>query len=148
MAQQQNTDDQKNLLFSSAPKKETAPHQAPVNNQFTKETVDIARRIKLLEGRYTNTRNQLQISDQNMIGFEKEMRREMKALNESLVELKREMRDVHRGFNEMVANMSDVGKKQDLRVLAKYVEMWEPMKFCTEEDVRELIRSYARNKGE
>jgi len=135
---------QKDLLFSNAPKQKDSSHQKQGPNPFTKETVELARRLKLLEERYTNTRGQLQISDQNMIEFEREIRREMKALNESLLDLKKEMRDVHRSFMEIASNMSDVAKKQDLRVIAKYVEMWEPMRFCTEEDVKELIRNYKK----
>src|SRR3989338_3479173 len=89
--------------------------------EITEVIVDLNNRIRTLENKYNLLGERLLVVNQNMIEEYKRLLREMKIINEDLKEM------------ELFA------KKEQVRVLEKYIDLINPMRFVTTEEVESLI---------
>src|SRR4030042_3056623 len=100
-------------------------------NKISKNVNNVAANLRIMEERYSTLRNKSQISEQSMISLEKDVRGDIKLLSEDLVELKRSLNDIKDKLRLITAEMKNLVKKEDFRVIEHYVDMWQPMSFVT-----------------
>ncbi|MGV8087110.1 MAG: hypothetical protein ACP5N1_05770 [Candidatus Woesearchaeota archaeon] len=102
---------------------------------------DLDRRLRILEERYGNMRKKIQLTDHNLIESEKSFGKEIRNFNEDLLKLKRTTND----FDEKIVifnnEMENIAKKTDLKVLEKYLAMWDPSMFVTRKELREYLKN-------
>ena len=72
---------------------------------------NLNRRLRVLEERYTNLRKKSQLTDQNMLHIDKKIIEEIKTC----------------------------AKNEDIKVIEKYVNMWEPVKFVTINQLKDVV---------
>ena len=82
------------------------------------EYEDSFERVRILESKYNIMRERLLLINQNMIDEYKKLNEDIKIIEDELKEL----------------------KKDSLKVLEKYINMWNPLNFVTEEDVLNIIK--------
>jgi hypothetical protein len=128
-----------------------APDATPENNdgadqpsestQISNMISDLDRRLRILEERYGNLRKKIQLTDQNMIESERSFGKEIRGFGSDMLELKRSIVD----FDEKVVifggEMDNVAQKTDLKILEKYLAMWDPGMFVTRKELREYLKS-------
>ena len=107
---------------------------------------DLGRRLRTTEGSYSNLRKKTQLTDQNMLSAHKRIGREIKAINEDIKEVKRSMEDINGKIGQIAKELQIFAKKDDVKTLQKYVTMWEPIKFVTEDQVEEIIKERLSKK--
>lgn len=100
---------------------------------------NLSRRLKMLEERYTNMRNNMQLTDQNMLDFNKEVNRTMKVVHSDLLDFKREFEDLKEKVKLIVKELKDTAKSEDVELLEKYINIWEPMNFVTRKEIEKII---------
>jgi predicted nucleic acid-binding Zn-ribbon protein len=102
---------------------------------------DLDRRLRILEERYGNLRKKIQLTDQNLIDSERSFGKELRGFNDELLELKRNIAD----FDEKVVifngEMDSAAQKTDLKVIEKYLTMWNPGTFVTRKELKEYLKS-------
>ncbi len=103
-------------------------------------TRDLSRRIRILEEQSSNIRKSMQLSEQNVIRIGKDVKSELAVLNSEISEVKAEINEVKDELKLIVAELKETAKKDDVQVLEKYINLWEPLKFCTPKDVEQIIR--------
>nr|MBA4405151.1 hypothetical protein [Nanoarchaeum sp.] len=96
-------------------------------------------RIRILEGKYTVTRERMLLINQNMIDHYKILTTEIKSINEELREIKESLELIKETTRNIVKEMSFFARKEQMKVLEKYINMWNPLNFVTEQQVLELI---------
>lgn len=96
-------------------------------------------RIRILEGKYTVTRERMLLINQNMIDHYKILTTEIKSINEELREIKESLELIKETTRNIVKEMSFFARKDQMKVLEKYINMWNPLNFVTEQQVLELI---------
>ena len=95
---------------------ETSPFQfTDLSNQIN----NLSRRLKMIEERYTNIRNKTQVTDQNMLEFNKEMNKSMKTSNSELLELRKDFNDLREKVKLIVKELKDTAKSDDVKLLEK-----------------------------
>lgn len=99
-------------------------------------------RLRVLEERYANLRKKSQMTDQNLLDFEKDLREEIKVLNQDFLEIKRGISDINENLILMSSELRTSVKQTDFKVIEKYIDMWQPMDFVT----REEFNKYLSNK--
>lgn len=128
-------EEKKQGLFSSH--KQQAPGISPeVINQLD----DSSRRLRILEERYTNLQTKTQVMEQNMLNRNKHLSTEIKTVDSDIHELKREIIDIKNKVLMLIKEMQNMAKKEEIKVLQKYVNMWEPVKFVTQSEVEDIVR--------
>ena len=115
--------------------------------EITQVIVDLNNRVRTLENKYNLLGERLLIVNQNMIEEYKRLLREMKVLNEDLREIKQEMFLTQDTMRNVVKEMELFAKKEQIKVLERYIELLNPMRFVTEEEVEKIVREHKGTAG-
>lgn len=127
-------------IFSGKDKK---PGPTP---EIVGELSNISRRIRILEDRYNNLRNQLQFADEIVLRNRREMDSEIQAIDMTLSDLNREVSEIKDRAAKMSSEIKGSAKHTDLKLLEKYVDLWKPVEFLTKEQAVKMIKEYAEKR--
>ena len=124
------------------PSQQAAKKQAPPDfeafNNISKNVNNVAANLRILEERYSTLRNKSQVSEQSMISMEKEIRGDIRLLSDDLLDLKRNLNDIKDKLRLIIGEVSNLVKKEDFKVVERYVDMWQPMNFVTKNELDKL----------
>ena len=108
--------------------------------QVSNELNNVSRRVRIMEERYINLRRKTQVTDQNMLLNNRRFANELKAVSDDVKEIKRNVLELNTKLKLIVKELRECAKKEDLNVLQKYIELWEPLNFVTRNEVEKLIQ--------
>lgn len=97
-------------------------------------------RLRVLEERYSNIRKKTQMTDQNLLDFEKDIRTDIKSLNVDLLEIKRSVSEINENLIQISAELKKSVRQPEFRVVEKYVDMWQPMNFLTKDEFARFLK--------
>ena len=100
---------------------------------------DSIERLRLIESRYGLLRDRMIIVNQNMVDEYKKLSYDIKIIDSEVKDIKRDLVNVKDALNAVSRELRNFSKVEDLKVLEKYINLWNPLKFVTEEDVWKLI---------
>jgi|SRR3989344_231180 len=100
---------------------------------------DSLERLRLIESRYGMLRDRMIIINQNMIEEYKKLGQEIKILDSEIKDMRKDVVVIKDALNAISREMKNFSKIEDLKVLEKYINFWNPLKFATEEDVLRII---------
>ena len=117
-------------------------HKAPAAPDFSEVKGDInilERRLRVLEEGVTNIRKSLQVAEHSMLTKNKSLLTEMRTLNSDIVDIKKEIFEIKEKILLVVKDLESNAKINDVKVLEKYINLWNPIKFVTQEQVERII---------
>ena len=118
-----------------------ATAQAPLLSSVQqKQLLDVASRLKVLEERYSNSMRREQITEQNALAFEKELRTEIRALKSRMMETKKHANEIAEHLETLQAQVNNAAQKYDLRVVESFLNMLQPMQFMTRAEAKQLLK--------
>ena len=138
--------DQKAKKSSSlfgAPKK---PVESSLPKEVTGQVNDLDRRLRTLEERYSSLQTRAQVTEENMLHTHKHINSEIKTTNSDMHELKKEMGELKDRILLLVKELQSAAKKEELRVLQRYVNLWEPINFVTHNELKQVIEELSQKK--
>ena len=100
---------------------------------------DLNARVRTLENKYNLFGERLLLVNQNMIEEYKKIAKDLKTTESELREIKSELFNLKEALKEIAKEISNFARKDDIKVLEKYINMWDPLKFITVEEVNDLI---------
>jgi hypothetical protein len=100
-------------------------------------------RLRIIEGKYNLTRERLLSVNQNTIDHYKKITLDIKLINDDVKEIKENLSSLKKTIKNLIKELNLFARKDQVRVLEKYINLWNPLNFITEEEVLELI---AKNK--
>lgn len=115
--------------------------------EITQVIVDLNNRVRTLENKYNLLGERLLIVNQNMIEEYKRLLREMKVLNDDLREIKQEIFLTQDTMRNVVKEMELFAKKEQVKVLERYIDLLNPMRFVTEEEVENIVKEHKMMAG-
>lgn len=104
------------------------------------ELNNVSRRLMVLEERYTNARKKMQVTDQNMLNNNKKLMTEIQTAHAEMDDMKKQVSDLVDKLKIIVRELKECAKRQDVEVLQKYINLWEPIKFVTRDTVGKMIQ--------
>lgn len=110
--------------------------------------LDLNMRIRILEEKQNLIRERILVINQNMVEEYKNLVMEIKTINSDIIELKEEISNMNDMTRHIIKDMEKFARIDSVKVLEKYIKIWDPMKFTTEEDVISIIKSYLSNQKE
>jgi len=116
--------------------------------QETDLTTDIVSRIRVIEGKYNLLRDRVLVINQNMVEEYKKMIYEIKALNSDIKDVRDDIFKIKETLKHLVKELDLFARKEDVKVLEKYINLWNPIKFTTEQDVLNIIKDHKHDKEE
>ena len=118
-------------------------HKAPLQpdlSAFSEDIANLSRRLRILEEGFTNMRRALQVTEQNMLSKNKLFSTDIRALTSDISDIKKDIADVKEKILDLVKELQEVAKKDDVKVLEKYINYWNPVKFVTQNEVEDIIK--------
>ena len=116
-------------------------NQVAVEQDISTVLSDVISRLRILESRYELFGERLLVVNRNMIEEYKKLREEIHNLTEEIKKVKAESFNVKETVRQIFKELQYFAKKEEILALDKYVKMWEPMEFCTEQDVKLIVKS-------
>ena len=108
---------------------------------------ELANRMRILEERYNLSRERIFLINQNMIDQYKKISDEVRTINEDLREIKSDLSTMKDLTRNTVKELEFFARKENLKVLEKYINLWNPLNFVTKEEVLELIKTKKKVKN-
>jgi len=102
-------------------------------------TMDIGARIRVLENKFSTVNEHLLVINQNMIEEYKNMISEIKAIDADIKEIKQDIFNVKEVVRKMVKETEIFARKDEIKVLEKYINLWNPIKFITENQLNSIL---------
>ena len=124
----------KHSLFASKPQQsfDSAGMSADMNN--------MGRRLRLLEESFTNMRRSVQVTEENILQHNREFSKEIKSINSEIVEIRNELSEVKDRILQLITELKGSAKREEVKILEKYISLWNPVKFVTQAEVERMVR--------
>ena len=127
-------------LFNKTP-------QQPDMGAFSEDIQSLSERLRLLEERSTNMRQVLQITEQNMLGKNKVFATEIRTLTSDIGDIKKEVAEIKDKILELVKELQTTAKREEVKVLEKYINFWNPVKFVTQNEVETIVKEIIKREN-
>lgn len=96
-------------------------------------------RIRILESKYDSLRDRMILINENLINEYKRLNDDIKILDSELKDLKKDIFEMKDALRHVLNELQHFARKEHFKVLEKYINMWNPFNFVTEEEVLKLI---------
>ncbi len=73
---------------------------------------------------------------------------EIKVINSDMRDIKGDIFKIKESMKHVIKEFELFARKEDLMFLEKYINLWNPMKFVTEQDVLNLIEQSKKKEKE
>ena len=125
--------------------------QQPEAPDFSGMTTDIntlSRRLRLLEEGFTNLRRFFQVTEENIIAKNRHNSAEIKTIASDISEIRKEMQELRDKMLLIIRELQTTARKDEVKVLEKYINLWNPVKFVTQNEVEQIINEVLEKKGQ
>ena len=110
-----------------------------VLDSFRNETINLSTRLRILEERIINLRKKIQLTDTNLLQGQKRFNQEVKLFNTDISDLKHSIDSINTQLKLVIKELGNVARKEDVTMLSKYVEMWQPVAFVTRNELDRIL---------
>jgi len=100
---------------------------------------NVGRALKIVEDKQENLRKKVQISEENILSNNKRISDSTKLLQSDVLEIKRDIEDIKEKIRLVVKELKMTAKEEDIKMVQKYLDIWEPVEFATRNEVRKMI---------
>lgn len=102
--------------------------------------VDMNARVRDLEGKYNLMRDRVLLINQNMIEEYKKTVNEIRVVNSDVKDIKKEIFQIKETLRHLIQEIDFFARKEDVKLLEKYINLWNPMNFTTEKEVVRIVQ--------
>ena len=113
----------------------------PDTSGLAGQVANLSDRLRLLEERHTNLDRKFEVMESNALEDERRMNREIKTLNSEVTEIKSMLDEFKDKINLIVNELKTFAGKQEIDVLRKYIDLWDPVRFATKKELEMALKS-------
>ena len=95
--------------------------------------------VKALETKVNNLVREMDVLKNDFIKKNNSLKKDLKTLNDELVEIKRHQEQTLQKMDLIIKELKKTAGVEELAVLRKYVDFWNPMNFVTQRDLERAI---------
>ena len=107
----------------------------------------LGRRLRLLEEGFTNLRRFFHVTEENSIAKNKHYSAELKTVASDIVEVRKELQELRDKMLLVIKELQSAARKEEVKVLEKYINLWNPVKFVTQNEVEQIINEVIDKKN-
>ena len=123
-----------------------APQQQPDLKSFSEDMSNLNRRLRLVEETSTNIRRALQVTEQNMLSKNKTFSTDIRTITSDISDIKTEIAEIKEKILELIKELKEAAKRDEVKVLEKYINLWNPVKFVTQNEVEEIVKELIKKE--
>ncbi|MBS3147602.1 hypothetical protein J4219_01835 [Candidatus Woesearchaeota archaeon] len=122
------------------PSKAPEPRQPAEPSSDANEQLNLVRaRQRVGEERYSELRKKLLLIENNMLANQKRSLNDVKSLQTDLNELKRTIQAAEDKIITIIKELRLTARREDIDVLKRYLELWDPVRFVSVDQVEKII---------
>ncbi len=110
--------------------------------------LELTRRSRTLEERYLTLERRGQVMEENTLERNRKLSSEIRLIIEDINELKKSFSELAEKLHYMTAELQEFARRDEVQVIKKYLDYWEPMRFVTPEQVERIIADVLERKKE
>jgi len=108
----------------------------------------ISGRLKILENRYNDVRKMIDFVETNMITNQRKTNEEIRESSNEIYNLKRSIEEIQNVILAIKNELSLKSDKEEIEVMKKYTELWDPTRFVTIDQVQKMIDEIKHHRAE
>ena len=121
---------------------------SPVQGPDVSEQINsLNGRLRVIEERISNLNRKFEVNESNDLEKQKRTNIEFKTLNSEIMEIKRAIENIQEKIEVITREMPNLAARDELEVLKKYIEMWDPMSFVTRDELEKRLKEIMKNKS-
>jgi predicted nuclease with TOPRIM domain len=126
-------------LFSkeNRDKVSNTPSVSPKSNFHSENIVNS--RLTLLEDRYNTVRERLSFAEKSLVDNRDSLNKKIKVLDGEISDIHMAVNELKESILSLEEEIKSAAKESDVRVIDKYLELWEPLEFVTREEVNKAL---------
>ena len=124
------------------------PQPSPEFSDVNEDMNTLSRRLRLLEEGFANLRRFFQITEENIIAKNKHYSAEIKTITSDIMEVRKEMQELRDKLSLVIRELQTVARREEVKVLEKYINLWNPIRFVTHNEVESIINEVLGKKKE
>lgn len=101
---------------------------------------DSGENLRVLESKYSYLRDRIVLINENLINEYKKLNQDIRVVDSELKDLKADIFELKEAIRHILGEMQHFASKENFKVLEKYINVWNPFNFITEEEVLKLIK--------
>jgi len=113
---------------------------------ITSDMNALSRRLKLLEEGFSNLRRFFQVTEGNILAKNKHYSAEIKTINSDIMELRKELAEIRDKMMLVIRELQTVARRDEVKVLEKYINLWNPVKFVSHNEVQAIVQEILDSK--
>lgn len=135
--------------YPTAPKplfSHRSPEMEHLKSRLRDQTSDFSNRLKLIENRISVLRNHLNIIDTSLIEKHKATISELRTVEGNVRNLRADVDEIKNLAERLIKRLEDFASKEEIKVLERYVELWQPLKYVTHSEIESLVKNILKEK--
>ena len=100
---------------------------------------ELTNRLRVLESKQNLFSEKLLMVNQNMIEEYKKLNNDIKAMRAETSDIRKDMQNVKTIVKHLSEEAANFARKDTIKVLEKYINLWNPLRFVTREEVERLV---------
>ncbi|MDD3263596.1 MAG: hypothetical protein PHT94_01735 [Candidatus Nanoarchaeia archaeon] len=108
--------------------------------EMTDNYISFIRRVRILEEKFNNLQKKISLMDKVSLDNQKSNKEEVSKINSSIYSIQRGVTKLNDNVHIIISDLKETAKLQDLEELEKYIDMWQPCNFVTNNDVESIIK--------
>ena len=100
---------------------------------------DINTRIRDIDEKHSLLKEKTILLGQSFLKQEEGITTDLAMIKDEVREMRNELERMKEAINHIVHESANFARKEELRVLDRYMKIWEPLKFVKEEEVKKMI---------
>ena len=101
---------------------------------------ELVNRIRILESKQNLFAEKLLIMNQNMLEEHKSGLVEIKKMAASVRDVNEDMNNLKNIMKHLTDEAASFAKDEDVKVLEKYINVWNPLNFVSEKEVKRIVQ--------
>ena len=106
----------------------------------------LTERIRVLEDHVSNLRKKTQLIEQNVLEHHRKLSADVRLLGQDITQVNRNIDEVKEKIRLLVKELQGLAKKEDVAVLQKYINFWEPVQFVTQGQLQKALQDYVKKE--
>ena len=98
-------------------------------------------KISDLEARYDMLRDRLLLTSESFVKTRDAVNKEVNLVKSDLRDVKNDVEKNKELTQQILYELSQFARKEEVRILERYIKLWEPLKFAKVEEVKEMINN-------
>ena len=123
------------------------PELESFRTSVASEVSEFSARVRLLEQKSDNLRRHLELLDSSLIEKHKTVITEMRDVQDGMRSLRADIEFVKDLSERLAKRMEAMASREEVKVLQRYVEYWQPLSFVTRSEVKALVENILKEHG-